>query len=907
MDNAARSKAFRPHSVYRLLMHHFYRIAPTFLRYLVLFLFFVPAFLRAQAPIGCDLVALDAPTPTAGSFFGGRVSIGTRFAIVGATGMGAAGSAPGKAYIYEHVGTGWVPRQTLSEASSLPADVYGANVYIDDTTAVVAADGYSRPGGGGRIGAVYIYTRQGSQWVPSGFIANPSPLASAFGWAIAKSGTDLVVGNGDSNISLTKSVYVYRQPVSPTQPWALVATLTPQAANTGYDYGYSVAIDGNNLIVGAVDRFTRGRNAAHFYRRTPAGVWQQAQVESYVSGTLASNTVAVRGNYAVVGTDSNQGVRIYLYTASGWQLQQTLFSPDSFAGRYGLTVALSNKVLLVGSPTGGVLPVLCGVVFRYELRNGAWRLRRRYAVPQPLGGDALGGWLALDPRSNNLIIGAPGRTSGGIAGAGQAFVEWGPAIAPVAPFCITDAPVSLPASGPGGTWGGPGITNAQTGRFDPALAGAGTHPITYSLADGSCVRMDTALITVRPALRITRPALPRLTCNRDTTITLTANVPGGAWSGPGITSASGGTFRTASAGPGRHLLTYTVATAAFCRPQDTVSLVVWPVAVRVQAARPRLSCARDTVVFLHATPVGGTWLGAGILPGPAGSFSSAAAGPGRHRLTYRVNAGAGCSGQDTLSLVVHPVAARVLTAPPPPLCRLDTLLRLAATPAGGTWRGTGIVNAQQGLFSATAAGAGRRVVYYEVGTGACRAADSLAIVIAPVALPVLDGASAVTLRCGELSTRLSVRNPLPTARYEWQYAPATGAPWQVPGTGNGQPAFQATQAGSYRVRLAQGLCAATSTAVEVRVEPVRPVFVPNVITPNQDGRNDVFELTLQSPRTFQLQVFSRWGQEVFHTNQYGDFWAGTGVPAGLYYYLWRYSTECDPTEQLVKGWIEVVR
>ncbi|WP_210521549.1 T9SS type B sorting domain-containing protein [Hymenobacter terricola] len=888
-------------------MFRFYQLAPNLLQWVALFLFALPLSLHAQTPVGCDLVALDAPAPLANSFFGNRVSIGTRFAITGANGTLATGATPGKAYIYEHVGTGWVYRQTLSEANSLTADVYGSNVYIDDSTAVVSAYGFSRPGAPGRIGAVYIYTRQGSQWVQTGFIANPSPLASTFGWAIAKSGTDLVVGNGDSNISLTKSVYVYRQPAVPTQPWALVATLTPQAANTGYDYGYSVAIDGDNLIVGAVDRFTRGRNAAHFYHRTPAGVWQQAQVESYVSGALASNTVGVRGNYAVIGTDSNQGVRIYLRTAAGWQLQQTLFCPDSFSGRYGLTVAISNKVLLVGGPTGGMPPVYSGVVFRYELRNGTWQFRRRYAVPQSLSGDVLGAWVGLDPRSQNLIIGAPGRTSGGIAGAGQAFVEWAPAIEPPAPFCVTDAPVSLPATATGGTWGGPGITNAQTGLFNPAVAGAGTHTITYSLAQGNCVRVDTALITVRSILRIIRPVLPPLACSRDTTITLTANAPGGTWSGPGIISAQAGTFRPSTAGPGRHLLTYTASSAAFCRPQDTLSLVVLPVAVRVQAVGRRLSCARDTTIALQATPAGGTWLGAGILPSTAGTFSSVVAGPGRHLLTYRFNAGTACGGQDTLSVIVQPVAVRVLTAPPPPFCRLDTLLRLTATPAGGTWRGPGIVNAQQGIFSASAAGAGRRVLYYEVGTGACRASDSLAIVLAPAALPVLEGADAFTLRCGAQSAWLSVRNPVPAAQYEWQYAATTGGPWQVPGPGNGQSAFQATQAGAYRIRLLQGNCSATSLAVQVRIESAVPVFVPNIITPNHDGHNDVFELTLQSPRTFHLQVYSRWGQEVFHTDTYGDFWSGTGAPAGIYYYLWRYSTECEAQEKLVKGWIEVVR
>ena len=858
----------------------------------------------AQTSVGCDLVALDSPTPSSGSFFGNRVSINTRFAITSAGGFPTSPTA-GKAYIYEHVGGTWVYRQTLSDVASLPADSYGNNVYIDETTAVVAAYSYSRTDAPGKIGAVYIYTLQGTQWVKTGFITNPSQLTHTFGWALAKSGTDLVIGNNDVGGSLTGSVFVYRQPALPTQPWALVATLMPQAGDTGYDYGYSVAIDKDNLIVGAIDRFTRGRSAAYFYQRTAAGAWQLLQIEPYTSGTLASNTVGVRNNYAVIGTDSNKGVRIYERTASGWQLRQTLFSPDSFAGRYGLTVAISNKVLLVGSPTGGGLPLLSGVVFRYELGDGEWKLRHRYTVPQPLLGDALGGWVGLDPTSNSFIIGASGRTSGGIAGAGQAFVEGAPTIQPAGPFCATAAPVMLQATATGGTWAGPGITNARTGLFDPALAGTGSHTITYSLMAGDCTFLDTVVIIVLPALRIQRPVLPRLTCSRDTTITLTATAPGGVWAGPGITNAQAGTFSPATAGAGRHLLTYTVVGNTFCNQQDTLSLVVQPTLVRARALGRRLSCTRDTLLTLQATPTGGSWQGPGILNGGTGSFSSAAAGPGRHLLTYHVGTTT-CGGQDTLSIIVQPASVRVLTSPVN-LCRLDTTVRLAATPAGGTWRGRGIVDAQQGLFSASIAGVGRHTLSYELGTGKCRAVDSVALAVTPVPTPVLSLQGLVILRCGQQSEQLSLLQLSANTRYQWEYASTLGAPWRVLATGNGQPTYQAAQTGFYRVRSLQGSCSAMSAALEVRSEPPQAVFVPNILTPNQDGLNDVFELKLQYPRFFQLQVFSRWGQEVFQTHTYGDFWTATGAPAGIYYYLWRYSTDCDPNEQLVKGWVEVVR
>ena len=45
----------------------------------------------------------------------------------------------------------------------------------------------------------------------------------------------------------------------------------------------------------------------------------------------------------------------------------------------------------------------------------------------------------------------------------------------------------------------------------------------------------------------------------------------------------------------------------------------------------------------------------------------------------------------------------------------------------------------------------------------------------------------------------------------------------------------------------------------------------------------------------------------FSTRQYGDFWTGAGASAGVYYYYWRYSTDCDPVERTVKGTVTLMQ
>ena len=65
-------------------------------------------------------------------------------------------------------------------------------------------------------------------------------------------------------------------------------------------------------------------------------------------------------------------------------------------------------------------------------------------------------------------------------------------VCPVGPFCEADAVIALSPATLGGTWSGAGVD--ASGNFDPSLAGAGTHVITYSLICGN----ESLTIVVNP-------------------------------------------------------------------------------------------------------------------------------------------------------------------------------------------------------------------------------------------------------------------------------------------------------------------------------------------------------------------------------------------------------------------------
>ncbi|SEL95779.1 Ig-like domain-containing protein, partial [Olivibacter domesticus] len=93
--------------------------------------------------------------------------------------------------------------------------------------------------------------------------------------------------------------------------------------------------------------------------------------------------------------------------------------------------------------------------------------------------------------------------------------------------------------------------------------------------------------------------------------------------------------------------------------------------------------------------------------------------------------------------------------------------------------------------------------------------------------------------------------------------------------------------------------------VTVSVIP-NPLFVPNVFTPNGDGRNDLFEIVgIEAYDRVELYVFNRWGSEIFNNPNYNNNWDGQNLNEGTYYYLIKLIK--DDKVETQKGWVLLKR
>ncbi len=534
-----------------------------------------------------------------------------------------------------------------------------------------------------------------------------------------------------------------------------------------------------------------------------------------------------------------------------------------------------------------------------------------------------------------------------------------PTIDPVSDLCITSAPYQLSASDAGGTWNGSGITDPAGGLFDPALAGAGTHSITYTLPN-PCATPAQVNVTVYdiPSLNIT-PAGPF--CENSPATTLTATHTGGTWSGPGITDTTNGLFDPTVAGAGTHSITYTLPNP--CATPAQSSITVYGVSsVNITAAGP--FCVTENPVVLSANLPGGTWSGQGITDQAGGLFDPASAGAGTHAITYTLPNP--CAAPAQISITVHGIPSLNIT-PAGPFCLTESPVMLSANLPGGTWNGPGITDTLNGIFSPENAGVGTHTITYWL-LGYCDTYTTLEITVYPP--PEARFSTDTASGCVPLAVHFNPDSPFP-GTYNWSIngvpvsssdtgfvylftqpgcydvameinaggcqayylaqnsvcvgnAPVAAFDFSPEITNVSQTAiqfinqssyavssfwtfgntdtlwqmnpvykFRDTEPGRYEVCLFVTSAEGCTDWVcqEVIIHDDLLVYVPNSFTPDGDGINDIFIPVVNGYdfSDFEFSIFNRWGELIFTSKSAQKGWDGThkGIASMQGVYVWK--------------------
>jgi len=102
-----------------------------------------------------------------------------------------------------------------------------------------------------------------------------------------------------------------------------------------------------------------------------------------------------------------------------------------------------------------------------------------------------------------------------------------------------------------------------------------------------------------------------------------------------------------------------------------------------------------------------------------------------------------------------------------------------------------------------------------------------------------------------------------------------------------------------------------TVAVVLKNDCPQVLFFPNAFTPNDDGLNDIFKPFTAAPlEKYSLQIYNRWGQMVFTSNDPLKGWNGkyhgVDITPGVYVYLCSYKFY-NKSQDMMKGTVIVVK
>jgi hypothetical protein len=114
--------------------------------------------------------------------------------------------------------------------------------------------------------------------------------------------------------------------------------------------------------------------------------------------------------------------------------------------------------------------------------------------------------------------------------------------------------------------------------------------------------------------------------------------------------------------------------------------------------------------------------------------------------------------------------------------------------------------------------------------------------------------------------------------------------------------YQVADSGIYYVTIGNFCGSISSDPIQVIPLRDQQIQIPNVITPNADGKNDFLAVDPAIDNLI-LKVFGRSGDAVFTSNNYLNDWSGQGVPSGVYYLQVRHPCLIHS----YKGWVQVIK
>jgi len=293
------------------------------------------------------------------------VAIDNGYIVAGSSGNDTKATDAGAVKVFYEIGdNAWDTGVMLFAPDAEESDYFGYSVDIDGDYIVVGA--YGEDTNGTDSGAAYVFHRIGVNGWDEGvkLEAFDGEASDNFGYSVAISGDYIVVGAPYEDEAGTDAGAIYVFHRTGTNAWDLGTKILSSDGEAGDDFGYSVGIDGDYIIAGAIFENSKG------YRAGAAYVFQRGDGTSWNTGTKIvapdgaaidyfGSSVAIDGEFIVVGAhvdDNENGTDaggIYLFSHAGdndWSFEAKIVAPGGTDNDYfGRSVDINGKYIIAGA------------------------------------------------------------------------------------------------------------------------------------------------------------------------------------------------------------------------------------------------------------------------------------------------------------------------------------------------------------------------------------------------------------------------------------------------------------------------------------------------------------------------------------------------------------------------------
>ena len=460
-------------------------------------------------------------------------------------------------------------------------------------------------------------------------------------------------------------------------------------------------------------------------------------------------------------------------------------------------------------------------------------------------------------------------------------------------YCPTDANPTPTTALSGGTFAstaGLVFVNTTTGEIDLANSTPGSYTITYTTAGPNCPNSSTASITITASDDPTFSYAANSFCQGGTNPSPSSiTTAGGTFSAPAgivfVSTATGEINLAASTPGGPYAITYT--TNGVCQASSNFAITIFAEEDATFSYASSNYCPTDANPTPTTALSGGTFAstaGLVFVNTTTGEIDLANSTPGSYTITY-TTAGPNCPNSSTALVTINALDIVSLSYPASKFCESDEDQLPNFSPPGGTFTssiGLELLSASTGVFSPSLSTKEQAHTITYTSNGACPDYQEFTVTIA--SLPSADAGEDQILPF-LFSTEMDAAVPMfgtstwSTDNYEIIVEAPSDAKSSVKNLPTGKTEFTWS--------VSNGTCPVATDKVLITVEDL---WIPQAVTPNNDGDNDFFALKSIDDVRCDLQLFNRWGQVIYSSENYKNEWQGQNMqgtiqPNDTYFYV----------------------